>query len=46
MDQSNRLKASQSAFDRPAVQKVLWPSTVMLALSEIAVAGELKSHSE
>lgn len=38
MDQSNQLKASQSAFDRPAVQKVLWPSTVMPAFSEMAVA--------
>lgn len=46
MDQSNQPSASQSAFDGPAVQQALWPSTAMLALSEMAIAGELKSHSE
>lgn len=43
MDQSNQFKASQSAFDSPAVEKVLWLSIVMPAISEMAVARQLKS---
>lgn len=46
MDQSNQLKASHFAFHRPAVLKVLRPSTVMPAFLEMAVARQLKSLPE